>query len=263
MASRTLTGNNRRREQRVQSLILDRLVLRYRGRIMSEIRRAMRKVATNVAEKKPKPIGAAMFDHRKRMTSLLSRLWAESGHDMAEHLDPLAKAGGRRFGKQDEDDELGITPTEIADQVMFEWIRTEGVQKVTQIVGTTQTDLQKVISSGIQDGASEKEIAKRIRAVAPSISGTRSDTIARTETHAAANTSALATAKATGLNLVKEWAAAEDERTRKAHDDADGQRRELDEPFNVGGEELNRPGDPNGRAANVINCRCAVLYVVV
>lgn len=204
----------------------------------------------------------AMFDHRKRMAALLSRLWAESGHDMAEHLDPTAKAGGRRFGKQDDDQELGIAPTDIADEVMRNWINTQGVQKVTQITDTTQANLQSIISQGITDGLSQREVAKRIRDIAPGIAGSRADTIARTETHSAANTSALATARATGLNLVKEWAAAEDERTRKAHDDADGQRRELDEPFLVGGEELSRPGDPNGRAANVINCRCAVLYVL-
>ena len=39
--ARTLTGNNARREQVVQSRILDRLVTLYRVRIRNEIRRAM------------------------------------------------------------------------------------------------------------------------------------------------------------------------------------------------------------------------------
>jgi hypothetical protein len=36
----------------------------------------------------------------------------------------------------------------------------------------------------------------------------------------------------------------------------------IDEPFIVSGEELMYPGDPSGSAGNVINCRCAIGYVV-
>jgi hypothetical protein len=37
----------------------------------------------------------------------------------------------------------------------------------------------------------------------------------------------------------------------------------MDEPFEVDGELLDYPGDPTGSAANVINCRCAVGYIVI
>jgi hypothetical protein len=35
----------------------------------------------------------------------------------------------------------------------------------------------------------------------------------------------------------------------------------LDKPFNVSGQNLMFPGDPNGSAGNVINCRCSVAQV--
>jgi hypothetical protein len=31
--------------------------------------------------------------------------------------------------------------------------------------------------------------------------------------------------------------------------------------FSVGGESLQRPGDPNGSASNVINCRCSMIVL--
>ena len=61
-----------------------------------------------------------------------------------------------------------------------------------------------------------------------------------------------------GYTMVKEWVAVNDNRTRPAHRHANGQQVPLDQPFNVGGEELMYPGDSNGSASNIINCRCTM-----
>ncbi len=83
--------------------------------------------------------------------------------------------------------------------------------------------------------------------------------ITRTEAHRisqqAAN-DALKKAKANGADVVKQWDATLDKRTRPSHARVDGEIRELDEPFSNG---LMRPGDSRGRAAEVINCRCQLL----
>jgi uncharacterized protein with gpF-like domain len=57
----------------------------------------------------------------------------------------------------------------------------------------------------------------------------------------------------------KQFLATQDDRTRDSHAIADGQIVGIDEPFNVGGEELQYPGDPSGSADNLCNCRCTVL----
>ena len=54
------------------------------------------------------------------------------------------------------------------------------------------------------------------------------------------------------------WNTMEDDRVRPAHEDADGQEVGLNEPFEVGGETLLCPGDPNGSDENTIGCRCWV-----
>jgi uncharacterized protein with gpF-like domain len=60
----------------------------------------------------------------------------------------------------------------------------------------------------------------------------------------------------------KEWLTAGDERVRDMHVAADGQITKLDDYFNVGGEYLMYPGDPNGSPENIINCRCVSLPVI-
>ena len=50
------------------------------------------------------------------------------------------------------------------------------------------------------------------------------------------------------------------ERTRIAHASAHGQKVGIDDPFVVGGDLMQQPGDVNGSAANVINCRCVAGY---
>jgi len=61
----------------------------------------------------------------------------------------------------------------------------------------------------------------------------------------------------------KQWIATDDRRTRPTHDAADKQRTLLRQPFRVGSAELLFPGDPRGPAAEVINCRCTMLPVVL
>lgn len=60
----------------------------------------------------------------------------------------------------------------------------------------------------------------------------------------------------------KQWVATIDARTRPDHLAAHGQEVGIDEPFIVGGEQLDHPGDPAGSAAEVINCRCRVVTVL-
>ena len=57
-------------------------------------------------------------------------------------------------------------------------------------------------------------------------------------------------------NLIKEWIASLDERTRVSHAAANGQQVNMNEKFIVMGEYLSHPGDSSGSAGNIINCRC-------
>jgi SPP1 gp7 family putative phage head morphogenesis protein len=118
------------------------------------------------------------------------------------------------------------------------------------------------LSEGYAAGESTHQLAARIRDVVD-VTAPRANTIARTEVVSAVNAASLLQMKLAGftdVECLKRWIATEDERTRPAHYAADGQAVPLSKPFQVGGEGLQFPGDPTGRADNVINCRCTLEY---
>lgn len=138
------------------------------------------------------------------------------------------------------------------------WIATYTAAKVVGIAETTRQEIRRAIRQGQTEELGSAGIARLIRERTRVIGAARAMTIARTETGQASNAATGASADALGVEYMREWSAASSERTRQAHRDADGQRVGRDEAFTVGGEKLMHPGDPNGSAAMVCNCRCAV-----
>lgn len=85
--------------------------------------------------------------------------------------------------------------------------------------------------------------------------------IARTEGHRVNQQGFLdagTEAKKKGADIVKQWDATLDSVTRPWHQEADGQIREWDDFFEVGGEKMKAPSI-GGSAKNVCNCRCQLL----
>lgn len=114
------------------------------------------------------------------------------------------------------------------------------------------------ISRGIATASDYKVIARNIAADS-NVGFNRAMRITRTEGNRISNESAYdasMSAKDNGADVVKSWDAALDGRTRESHRQVDGEIRELDEPFSNG---MMYPSDPAGGAAEVVNCRCALL----
>lgn len=85
--------------------------------------------------------------------------------------------------------------------------------------------------------------------------------ITRTEGHRIQNQAqmdTIKTAKSKGADVVKQWDSTLDGRTRDTHKRLDGQIREIDEPFEIGGLSAMCPGD-FGDPAEDCNCRCCML----
>lgn len=114
------------------------------------------------------------------------------------------------------------------------------------------------VSRGIATGMSFKQVAQQLAGIT-NIGFNNAVRIARTEGHriqVQSSMDACYKAKEKGANVVKQWDASLDARTRESHAKVDGEIRELDEKFSNG---LRFPGDPHGKAGEVINCRCALL----
>ena len=131
-----------------------------------------------------------------------------------------------------------------------------------EAMGVNTNELKKSIrnevSRGISNAYSYQDIARNINN-SMGIGLNKSIRIARTEGHRVNQQStydAMDKAKKKGANIVKQWDATLDAKTRPSHQRVDGEIRELDETFSNG---LRFPGDPQGSAGEVINCRCVLL----
>ncbi len=129
-------------------------------------------------------------------------------------------------------------------------------------LGINVNDLKKAIrhevSRGISNGYSYRDIARNIRNQM-GIDLNKSIRIARTEGHRVNQQSTMDgiyAAKEKGADIVKQWDSTLDKKTRPSHQRVDGEIREIDERFSNG---LMFPGDPEGSAGEVINCRCVLL----
>jgi hypothetical protein len=120
------------------------------------------------------------------------------------------------------------------------------------------------IITGTDAAESMEQIAARVQHVL-TFTGSedwpaRAKTIAQTEVNRHFNSSLLAHGllreKQGVVGLRKRWDTRMDGKERLWHHQANNQTRPLQQPFQVGGEDLMFPVDPTGRPDNVVNCRC-------
>ena len=124
--------------------------------------------------------------------------------------------------------------------------------------------MNSAITQGIVEGETIPQIAKRIVNTTGEwsyASAVRNARTAFTGAQNAGRVEGLHQAQELGLKVQKKWLATLDDRTRDTHQDLDGQIREVDEPFEVDGMEIDYPGDPTADPSLVYNCRCTLVYV--
>lgn len=200
---------------------------------------------------------------KTQVQSILENLQANEFETISEYLANAYEDGfiGTMYNLQGQGIPL-IFP--IDQKQVLDAIQTESNLKTTlyEAMGKDVKDLQKKIageiSRGIAGGQMYTEIARNIAGYAR-IPKNNAMRIVRTEAHriqTKATMDACNKAQSKGADVVKQWDASLDKRTRKSHARVDGEIRELDEPFSNG---LQYPGDPSGKASEVINCRCAML----
>lgn len=153
-----------------------------------------------------------------------------------------------------------------------QWINSFGAygsavaaQRVVLVSGTAKDTLIKITQRLMSDpefmtlGNTEK--ARILNNQFSNYSRYQSVRLVRTEATAAANFATLesATTIFPGAQIMKEWIASFDDRTRSTHAEAGASDPvPYNDPFMVGGSFMMFPGDPSGPAAEVVNCRCSM-----
>lgn len=137
------------------------------------------------------------------------------------------------------------------------WLDERSATFAKQITDTTFEKLKNEFEESLTENENRQQLIDRIQNTYDGYTEGRARTIARTEVHNATQRGTFAGYKQAGVPI-KIWVAVGDLQTRDAHMLADGQERPIDIPFDVAGEKLMYPGDPNGSGGNTINCRCTV-----
>ena len=254
----TISKSKRQRqlEQRRFLRLIDIISTKYTISFKREIKKTMNKLADSynlnnyISE-------SILLDHKKSLQKILMRLYSDSIESISEkQFNSIKKSRNIIYEKKD--------ALQDFQELSIDYILTKGADLSIQLTDTTRKDVQNIIAKGIEVGLSTSEITKFIKDKARIKSTSRADLISRTEVHSSANWASIESTQSISdelnIELKKVWNTTEDERTRISHRIADGQKVDMNENFLVNGESLMYPGDSNGSASNVINCRCFLTY---
>ena len=117
---------------------------------------------------------------------------------------------------------------------------------------------RSALTQGILQGESIPDVAKRIAEVLEmdEVASVRAARTAMTGAESAGTLLSHKRAEAMGIEVMSEWRSTLDGRTRSSHRALMGERVRPGEKFSNG---CTRPGDPEGPAGEVYNCRCALV----
>ena len=184
-----------------------------------------------------------------------------------EYRNVVAYFGTFTFEQFKKEYKKGTSPSftkgmeDIYWQNIKKWYQISALNKSRQISKTTGKLIQLLIRRGMQNGLSNADIVKELKEKRKTFNKVRAVRIVRTETHSAANKAINTAVESTGYQHDRIWQATLDDRVRGAdprdyfnHLKANGQKRDMQTPFDVSGEKLDFPGDPKGSAGNIVNC---------
>jgi SPP1 gp7 family putative phage head morphogenesis protein len=168
--------------------------------------------------------------------------------------DALDTAGAQVFAEIGRDDPFKYPP-----EAVLEHLRTRQ-NYIAKASTSIWEDIKESIEEGLNAGDTQDQLAGRVRTAFNGVSDQRAQMIALTETGAAYGAGRDTAMRSAGIEY-KQWLTSGNGNVRPAHLDAEGQTVRIEEPFNVGGEDLMHPGESGGSAENVINCHCISIAV--
>jgi len=166
----------------------------------------------------------------------------------------LQEAGEQVYREIELDDPFVMADTRV---IMHLRARENLLKGATEAI---HRDVLGTLEAGIQAGESRAKLAARVKATFNGISDRRALTIAQTETGAVFSAGREEGMRQAGVTH-KQWITSGNRNVRPAHARANGQTVKVDEDFDVDGEPLAHPNDPNGSAENTINCHCIHIAV--
>jgi len=197
---------------------------------------------------------AAINESFEALPDLYSRLYDQ----VAETFGQRARTAALRALGQDQRQEFFEETQETR-----RWIKEQTGTRIVNVTGTTVRAVKRLVDLGVIEGLTTDQIAREL--AGSRIFGIpRAFRVARTEVVAASNAGNHFATVAVLPNerFVKVWLSSRDLRVRDTHISADGQKRDLDAPFELSGGRLRFPGDSTlgARASEIVHCRCTTTH---
>lgn len=195
-------------------------------------------------EEKAKPwLDKVIFDKNKNIKVLLELTNPDYQDNISEGGKDVATLMGKPFAEL------------VAKPSVVNFLADKPMKFSVFILDTTIEDLRTTLSAGLAEGEGLGQLGDRISEVFDMARGFRSETIARTEVGSALNFGRNEEMSLQGVEK-KQWLSIFSN-SRDSHMEAHGQIVNTDESFEVDGESLEYPQDPEGDPANIINCQCS------
>lgn len=203
------------------------------------------------------------FEHEAKIKGLLHAQYLKVGRamnrDIYSSLQKIKSASPKL-------DKKGVSRFEY---LLRQWATNNAGAKAKPIAETTQADINAAVKRAYESDLPEADVVSAIMETM-GYSAFRADAIARTETHNAAMYASITTvedfADEEDVVMMKVWSPTLDERTRDFHADMEDYGPiPIGDSFEVTDDQgvtsiMDRPGDQDAPANQVINCRCVLTY---
>jgi len=170
----------------------------------------------------------------------------------------LQSAGDQMRAELGQDD-----PWKYPPQAVQEFLASR-TQKIAGVGDTLRNQLNTALTDGMEAGETTDELAARLKGVFNEFTDGGARRVAQTEVNTAYNTARHEAMTDAGIEY-KSWLSSHGPHVRPAHAEAEevylNEPIPLDEPFDVGGDQMMFPGDDSLGAdvSNIINCQCIQL----
>lgn len=247
------------------------------------MRRAMRQVFLRQADRVEERIeeGSFVLPGRREAradTVLTVDSIFDLGEAIAETLQEAAPAmqEALRRGYRTGGLRIEVDNTYDPDEAWVQRALVELNDQMRQVPQNTRAVINEIITEGQSDASKSvddiaNDITERLRTMASGTGGPdQPGSVTRSRARRIAATSTTTAFEKAQDQAWKEsdvegssWLSQRDGRVSEGHFEADGQRQQIGQPFQVRRtfdrpkEALMHPGDPSGRASNIVNCRCS------
>ncbi len=198
-------------------------------------------------------------DHLKISNADLAKLFsiAEENKEIIAAAKPVLASIAKQTGEETIRNLVAGVAFNANDPLVVEALAAK-IPKIQGVNLEMREALSKILTQAGEENLTVQQTSQRIRSKWADIGTGRSITIARTETIGAQNIATEGAFGQSGVVTGKEWLTSRDSDVRDSHSAIDGEKANLGAVFSNG---VDVPGG-SGPAAEVVNCRCALLAVL-